>query len=59
MIRELTAWVLYGLGNAIWTVFEQWLPWGMSGPVYGAYQRLISLSDAVQGEGKGPWDNQP
>lgn len=54
--RSLIAWTLYSLGHAVYVVFDQWLPWGMNALIYGAYNRLMTTSAAVQGPGdNGPW----
>jgi len=60
MMRTLVAWLLYWMGDAIWRVFDQWLPWiGLRGPLYTAYNSLMCGSEAIQGDGAGPWFPTP
>jgi hypothetical protein len=55
MLRTALAWALYGLGDLIWRVFDQILPFGMRGPIYGLYQWAMGASSSLQGDGPGPW----
>lgn len=54
-LRTAAAWALYGIGHAISVVFDRWLPWGMSGPIYGAYNGVMLASSKVQRRAPGPW----
>jgi hypothetical protein len=54
-MRWLLAWILYAIGDAIYVVFDQWLPWGMVGPIYRLYSASMVASTVVQGDGPGPW----
>lgn len=54
-MRAAIVWTLYGIGHAIYVVFDQWLPCGMIWPTYWIYSRCMRASAAVQGDGAGPW----
>lgn len=56
MIRQALAWAFFLIGHAICVVFDRWLPWGMPGPIYAAYNGAMVLSDKLQGDGPGPWN---
>jgi len=53
--RYLAAYAAYGTGYAVYVVFEKCLPWGMPWPIYQTYNRIMNLSDDLQGTGPGPW----
>lgn len=55
MFRAAAAWVFFGMGHAVYVVFDRWLPWGMVWPIYRTYGGLMSLSGWAQGNGAGPW----
>lgn len=54
-MRWVCSWLLYGCGHVIYLVFDRWFPLGMTGPIYSAYNRCMTLSWRVQGRGKGAW----
>lgn len=54
-MRWALSWALWAVGHGIYVVFDQWLPFGMRGWVYGAYDGAMGLSSRAQGEGRGPW----
>lgn len=56
MIRQALAGAFFLIGHAICVVFDRWLPWGMPGPIYAAYNGAMVLSDKLQGDGPGPWN---
>lgn len=51
--------MLFGLGHAMYVVFDCWLPWDMPWPIYRTYSTLMGWSDDVQGGGRGPWRDAP
>jgi hypothetical protein len=54
-MRWIVAWAFYLIGDAIWRVFELWLGFGLRGPLCRAYNWCMTMSDAIQGDGSGPW----
>lgn len=51
-MRWLVSWTLYALGDAVWRVQEI----APNLDLYPAYNRLMTWSSDVQGEGdRGPW----
>jgi hypothetical protein len=54
-MRFLIAWFFYAMGDAGYVVFDQWLPWGMRGPIYSLYRGSMLASLWFQGDGRGPW----
>ncbi len=61
-VRPISAWALYLVGDLIWRVFDHELRigrvtvWGgMYGPICQTYNRLMTWSSDVQGDGDGPW----
>ena len=49
-IRYAVAWLLYWLGDAVERIFVR------RGLFYPAYNRLMTWSLDVQGDGPGPWE---
>ena len=60
-MRYLTAWGLLLIGDLIYCVFDQWLPFiGLRGPLWTAYQWAMNESCRIQADGPdhrrpGPW----
>lgn len=55
MGRCALAWMLYGIGHAIWWCFDRKWCGGMRWGTYRAYSTFMLWSDAIQGSGDGPW----
>jgi hypothetical protein len=53
-MRWLAAWTLYWMGDAVSRVMHLAEPLGR---LYPVYSRLMCWSDAVQGDGAGPWQD--
>lgn len=58
MMRVALAWVFFAIGDSLWRVFDQWLPFiGMRWPIYRLYHWCMCASDDLQGDDdRGPWD---
>lgn len=57
LLRRSLAWMLYGLGHAVWWCLDRDWCGGMGGLIYPIYNRLMTLSVAAQGSGAvGPWE---
>jgi len=54
-LKPVIAWVLYGIGHAIWWCFDRRWCGGMHWPIYRIYDTCMGWSDSVQGSGPGPW----
>jgi len=52
MIRAALAWTLLGVGHVI---SRPMVRWDWASWIYPAYNRIMLASNAVQGDGPGPW----
>jgi hypothetical protein len=54
-MRWFVSWTLFWVGDALSRVMN--LGWGPLGRLYPLYNRLMGWSSAIQGSGRGPWQD--